>query len=525
MKPIATDTYNFERLMTDGYTYVDKTQVLYPLINKSIGSQFFLSRPRRFGKSLLVSTFKSLFQGRRDLFKGLAIDSLDYDWKTYPVLHLDMGSMQAPTIAEFEEKLLNQLMSLSKELDVEVEKSAIPSIVFTSLCEALAAKSPHGQFVMLVDEYDKPLLGSLNTPEVIKFRDALKSFYSVIKTKESLMRFSFITGISKFSKVSIFSDLNNLIDISMSAQFATLLGYTHDEVKRFFPDWIDKLANALGVSAEEAFGEIVKWYDGYKFHHSAEPVINPVSLGYCLRESEFRTYWSSTAVPTFLVDLLKKRPVNLRLVGIDESTLDAYEPTSLNPVTLLYQTGYLTISSFSQRGTRRIYSLDFPNMEVRNTFNTSLARGYINIDEIHLGSLHSKCIDALYDDKLDVFFETLKVFFANIPYDISSRAPEETYQAIFCAILYFIGVGVTPEVRTNEGRIDAVMETPDHVYVMEFKRDKSAAEALAQIKEKKYYEKFLGGGKKITLVGVNFDSEKRTIAEYLVEYIKGKTNG
>ena len=519
MKPIATDTYNFEGLITRGYTYVDKTEVLYPLINDSLGSQFFLSRPRRFGKSLLVSTFKSLFQGRRDLFKGFAIDSLDFDWKTYPVLHLDMGSMQAPTIAEFEEMLLNQLMSLSKELDVEVEKSSVPSIVFTRLCEALAAKSPHKQFVMLVDEYDKPLLGTLNTPEVIKFRDALKSFYSVIKTKESLMRFTFITGVSKFSKVSIFSDLNNLIDISMSAKFATLLGYTHDEVKKFFPDWIEELAKTLGVSAEEAFGEIVKWYDGYKFHHSAEPVINPVSLGYCLRESEFRTYWSSTAVPTFLVDLLKARPLNLQFVGIDEATLDAYEPTALNPVTLLYQTGYLTISSFRQRGTRRTYSLDFPNMEVRSSFNTSLARGYVNIDENHLGALQNRCIDALYDNELDIFFETLKIFFANIPYDISAHAPEETYQAVFCAILYFIGVGVTPEVRTNEGRIDAVMETPDHVYVMEFKRDKSAAEAMAQIKEKKYYEKFIASGKKITLVGINFNSEKRTIAEWVVEVL------
>jgi len=519
MKPIATDTYNFEGLITRGYTYVDKTEVLYPLINDSLGSQFFLSRPRRFGKSLLVSTFKSLFQGRRDLFKGFAIDSLDFDWKTYPVLHLDMGSMQAPTIAEFEEMLLNQLMSLSKELDVEVEKSSVPSIVFTRLCEALAAKSPHKQFVMLVDEYDKPLLGTLNTPEVIKFRDALKSFYSVIKTKESLMRFTFITGVSKFSKVSIFSDLNNLIDISMSAQFATLLGYTHDEVKKFFPDWIEELAKTLGVSAEEAFGEIVKWYDGYKFHHSAEPVINPVSLGYCLRESEFRTYWSSTAVPTFLVDLLKARPLNLQFVGIDEATLDAYEPTALNPVTLLYQTGYLTISSFRQRGTRRTYSLDFPNMEVRSSFNTSLARGYVNIDENHLGALQNRCIDALYDNELDIFFETLKIFFANIPYDISAHAPEETYQAVFCAILYFIGVGVTPEVCTNEGRIDAVMETPDHVYVMEFKRDKSAAEAMAQIKEKKYYEKFIASGKKITLVGINFNSEKRTIAEWVVEVL------
>ena len=283
MKPIATDTYNFEQLIEDGFTYVDKTAVLYRLVNKSIGKQFFLSRPRRFGKSLLVSTFKSLFEGKRNLFKGLAIDSLDFEWKKYPVLHLDMGSMQAPTVAEFEEKLLNQLMSLAKELGVEVEKSSISSIVFTRLCEALAAKSPHKQFVMLVDEYDKPLLGTLNTPEVVEFRDALKSFYSVIKTKESLMRFTFITGISKFSKVSIFSDLNNLIDISMSAQFATLLGYTHDEVKKFFPDWIEKLAGALGVSSDEAFDEIVKWYDGYRFEENAEPVINPVSLGLCLR--------------------------------------------------------------------------------------------------------------------------------------------------------------------------------------------------------------------------------------------------
>ena len=519
MKPIATDTYNFERLMTDGYTYVDKTAVLYPLINKSIGSQFFLSRPRRFGKSLLVSTFKSIFQGRRDLFKGLAIDSLEYGWKTYPVLHLDMGSLQRPTVEEFEDFLCRSLNRLAVEHGVEISDSKIPADKFISLCDALAAKSPHGQFVMLVDEYDKPLLGTLNTPEVIKFRDALKSFYSVIKTKESLMRFTFITGISKFSKVSIFSDLNNLIDISMSAQFATLLGYTHDEVKKFFPDWIENLAKTLGVSADDAFDEIVKWYDGYRFEENSEPVINPVSLGLCLRDSKFKTYWSSTALPTFLVDLLKKRPLNLQLVGIDESTLDAYEPTALNPVTLLYQTGYLTISGFRQRGTQRTYSLDFPNMEVRNSFNTSLARGYVNIDENHLGSLQNRCIDALYDDRLDVFFETLKIFFANIPYDISSHAPEETYQAVFCAILYFIGVGVTPEVRTNEGRIDAVMETPDHVYVMEFKRDKFAAEAMAQIKEKKYYEKFLGSGKKITLVGVSFDSDKRTIAEWVVEKV------
>ena len=521
MKPIATDTYNFEGLITRGYTYVDKTEVLYPLINDSIGSQFFLSRPRRFGKSLLVSTFKSLFQGRRDLFKGLAIDSLEYDWKTYPVLHLDMGSMQASTIAEFEEKLLNQLMSLSKELDVEVEKSSIPSIVFMRLCEALAAKSPHKQFVMLVDEYDKPLLGTLNTPEVIKFRDALKSFYSVIKTKESLMRFTFITGISKFSKVSIFSDLNNLIDISMSAQFATLLGYTHDEVKRFFPDWIEKLAKTLGVSSDEAFDEIVKWYDGYKFHYSAQPVINPVSLGLCLRDSEFKTYWSSTAVPTFLIDILKNHPLNFASVDIAEERLDTYEPDKPDITTLLYQTGYLTIKGFYQFGALRKYDLGFPNLEVQNSFITKLAPAYTGLEPSTTESAQIAAAEALYKHDVAKFITALKVFFRNIPYNLTDRQNEQMWQAIVYVVLKALGVGVFGEVETNDGRIDMVVDLPNDIYIIEFKLDKPAAEAMEQIKGKDYAGKYALSGRRITLIGISFSSEKRTIVEELVEEVIG----
>lgn len=516
MKPIATDTYNFEQLITREYTYVDKTALLYPLVNDSLGKQFFLSRPRRFGKSLLVSTFKSLFEGRRDLFKGLAIDSLDFEWKKYPVLHLDMGSMQAPNVEEFREKLIDQLQTQANTFEIDIKSSNVPSILFTHLCDALAAKSPYGQFVLLVDEYDKPLLGTLNTPEVVGFRDELKSFYSVIKTKEALQRFTFITGISKFSKVSIFSDLNNLIDISMSTDFATLLGYTHDEVKKYFSDWIRNLAQELSFSDDQAFNEIVRWYDGYKFHHRAEPVINPVSLGLCLRNREFKGYWSETAVPTFLINLLKDRPMNLQLSDVEEEFIGAYEPDCPNVIPLLFQTGYLTIKGFDDMGGWRTYSLGFPNKEVRNSFNARLAKAYVG-DGSSISSTQIKCLRALRAGDLETFFGSMKVFFANIPYDISPRAPEETYQAIFCSILYFIGVGVTPEVRTNEGRIDAVMETPDHVYVMEFKRDASASEALSQIKDKKYYEKFLGSGKKITLIGVNFDSTKRTIAEYVME--------
>ena len=517
MKAIATDTYNFEGLITQGYTYVDKTEVLYPLINHTIGKQFFLSRPRRFGKSLLVSTFKSLFQGKRDLFKGLAIDSLDYDWKAYPVLHLDMGSMQAPTVEQFEEKLLNQLMSLSKELDVDVEKSAIPSIVFTRLCEALAAKSPHGQFVMLVDEYDKPLLGSLNTPDVIRFRDALKSFYSVIKTKESLMRFSFITGISKFSKVSIFSDLNNLTDISMSARFATLLGYTHDEVKRFFPDWIENLAKTLGVSSDEAFDEIVKWYDGYRFEENAEPVINPVSLGLCLRDSKFKTYWSSTAVPTFLIDILKDHPLNFASVDIAEERLDTYEPDKPDITTLLYQTGYLTIKSCESFGHKRRYNLDFPNQEVKDSFLSRLIPTYAGLDVAYAESAQFAAIKALFQHDVSAFIKALKCFFTNIQYDLTDRQNEQMWQTIVYVVLASVGVNVHAEVKTNDGRIDMIVDLPDDIYIIEFKLDKPAAEAMEQIKSKDYAGKYALSGKRITLIGIAFSSEKRTIVEELAE--------
>ena len=522
MKPIATDTYNFEGLITRGYTYVDKTEVLYPLVNDSIGSQFFLARPRRFGKSLLVSTFKSLFQGRRDLFRGLAIDSLDFDWKEYPVLHLDMGSMQRPAVAEFEDILCRSLDRLAAEQDVEISNSKIPADKFISLCDALAAKSPHRQFVMLVDEYDKPLLGTLNTPEVVKFRDALKSFYSVIKTKESLMRFTFITGISKFSKVSIFSDLNNLIDISMSAQFATLLGYTHDEVKKFFPDWIEKLAKTLGISCDEAFGEIVKWYDGYKFHHSAEPVINPVSLGLCLRDSEFKTYWSSTAVPTFLIDILKTRPLNFASVGITEDRLDTYEPDKPDITTLLYQTGYLTIKGFCQFVALRKYDLGFPNLEVQNSFVTKLAPAYTGIEPSASESAQIMAAEALYGHDVAKFVAALKVFFRNIPYNLTDRQNEQMWQAIVYVVLKALGVGVFGEVETNDGRIDMVVDLPGDIYIIEFKLDRPAVEAMEQIKGKDYAGKYALSGKRITLIGISFSSEKRTIVEELVEVARGE---
>ena len=514
MKPIATDTYDFPSLIERGYTYVDKTGVFYPLVDDRHGKQFFLARPRRFGKSLLVSTLKALFQGRRALFRGLSIDSSNYEWTAYPVIHLDMGSTQAETIPGFETRLDEMLDGVIRELGVKPDPASTLPGRFINIVRAAAASSPAGKVVVLIDEYDKPILNHIGKPEVGRFRDLLKQFYSVVKTCEGLQRFALITGVSKFSKVSIFSDLNNLIDITMDVRFATILGYTHEEVRDNFAEWVHDLGAKIGETYDEAFSEIVRWYDGYRFHSEAPLVFNPVSLGLCLTRGEFGDYWSETAKPTFLVEALKGQPRRLRGVALTSAEPGAYEPDAPNVMTLLYQTGYLTIKDCQMRNGRRRYTLDFPNKEVRDSFNGPLAVAYSNMPASTASSMLMACSDALYDDDLAAFFDEMTRFFANMPYDMSSHAPEETYQAVMCAMLWAIGLDVAPEVRTNEGRIDAVIETDRHIYVVEFKRNGSAEAALAQIRDKRYADKFLGGGKPVTLVGVNFDGDRRTIAEW-----------
>ena len=350
MEKVATDIYTFSRLREDGFAYVDKTDMLYAMASGETGAQFFIARPRRFGKSLAVSTLKSLFEGRRDLFRDLAIEP-KWDWsKKWPVLHLDMGSTQATDVAEFRELLVKQLQRRAAELGIGGLKAGIPAAMFMDLIDALAAKSSDGRMVLLVDEYDKPLLGHLMKPDVTEFRDELKAFYSVIKTLESKQRFTFITGVSKFSKMSIFSDLNNLKDWTMLPQAATLFGYTHAETRKCFPGRIHALGLANGLTDKEAFAKIVEWYDGYRFEENAATVINPVSLGCCFEAGKFADYWSKTAIPTFLIDILKEHPLDFSSIGITDDRLEAYEPDRPDITTLLYQTGYLTIKDFRQMG-------------------------------------------------------------------------------------------------------------------------------------------------------------------------------
>ncbi|MBE6382553.1 MAG: AAA family ATPase [Lentisphaerae bacterium] len=517
MEKIATDIYTFAELRKKGFTYVDKTDALYAMASGDVGKQFFIARPRRFGKSLAVSTLKSLFQGEREWFAGLAIEP-KWGWtKKWPVLHLDMGSMQAPNAAEFRTLLCEHLRRRAIEFGVCELTGDIPSVLFTNLIDALASKSPDGQMVLLIDEYDKPLLGHLMKPDVAEFRDELKAFYSVVKTLESKQRFTFLTGVSKFSKVSIFSDLNNLKDWTMHPKTATLFGYTHEEVLKYFPGRIHELAEANHLTDDAAFAKIVEWYDGYKFEENAERVINPVSLGLCFDSDKFANYWSQTAMPTFLLDILRKKPLDFSCIDISDAEIGNYEPSNPRDTTLLYQTGYLTISGFKNLGGSRLYKLDFPNREVRESFLHDLAPVYSGLREDQAGSAQIAAITALYDHDVPKFLKALKTFFSNIPYSLTDRQNEQMWQTIVYVILRLIGVSAHGEVQTNDGRIDLVAKTPNDIYIVEFKLDRPASEAMEQIKGKEYAGKYALSGKRITLIGISFSAEKRTIVEELVE--------
>ena len=512
MEKSATDIYTFENLRGRGYSYVDKTAILKELADDSRGSQFFIARPRRFGKSLAVSTLKCLFEGKRDFFKGLAIEP-EWDWsKKWPVIHLDMGSAQTRTVPELHLRWRAILANVCRDNKIGFRDDDNPATALENVINDLAAESDEGQVVVLIDEYDKPLLGHLMTPQATEFKNALKAFYSVLKTLECKQRFLFVTGVSKFSKVSIFSDLNNLKDYTLESVAATLFGYTHDEVRRNFPQSIAALGAKLGKSPEGTFNEIVKWYDGYRFAGDAEPVINPVSLGMTFDTMRFGNWWSLTAMPTFLMEFFKVRPLDVSDLSVTDADLAAYEPERIKPVTLLFQTGYLTIKGFEQVEADRTYHLGFPNLEVENSFLKSLTGVYMGQDDIDSHNISRRAREALRSRDPEAFVEAFRQFFAAIPYDLTSRQNEQSWQAIMYVILRVIGINVGGEVKTHKGRIDLTVETATDAYIIEVKRDSTAKKAIEQIQDKSYTDRFRPSGKPITLIGISFSTKRRTVS-------------
>ena len=515
--PIGIQT--FAKLREEKAIYVDKTDLIYKLAHD--GSVYFLSRPRRFGKSLLIDTIAEYFSGNRELFTGLAIDKLESEWKKHPVLKFDFSR------SKYTDKtvLLKQISSMLEGYEAIYGKSndeTQPSIRLQNLI--LNAEKKTGQkVVFLVDEYDAPLLDTLVDKESFEqMRQTLRDFYSPLKANDAHIKFIFISGITKFSQLSIFSELNNLNIISMTDAYASICGITEDEMKTQMRPEIEEFANFLGKNFEQVCSALKRKYDGYHFSENAPDIYNPFSLMKALSEKKMKDYWFETGTPTFLAKQIKK--YNIEPEAIDEG-FDATEsvfniPTenAVTPIAVLYQSGYLTIKGFRPRG--RVYKLAIPNEEVREGLLKCLLPFYAAGNEQKNDTFLLRFTDAIYQDDIENAMVLLRAFFSSIPYD-AEHQDENHYKTIFYLIFKLSLPFVTnTEVRSAAGRADAVVETDDAVYLFEFKLDGSADEALKQIDDKGYliqYEASLaedGTPKKLVKIGANFDKEKRTLGEW-----------
>jgi hypothetical protein len=505
--------------------YVDKTAIIHQLVAPFKG-QYFIARPRRFGKSLLVSTLKAIFQGRRELFEGLHIlEHTDYDWPVHPVIHLDLGSAQAVNGPELDRKLRDLVVYSADLHHIQIPDHASDcSSAFLHLVNTLGKAGKRA--VILVDEYDKPILGNADNPENLpEILRILKAFYSVIKTTEAYQRFALLTGVSKFSKVSIFSDLNNLTDITLDAPYATLLGYTQAELEENFAPYIAQLMEITGKSREPLLEEIRDWYNGYRFSEDATTVYNPVSVMSLFRTGRFHNYWFETGTPSMLLTMLRQRGFDITELEHMELTrlgFSAYEVDKMRIEPLLFQTGYVTILDYDSEG--QIYTLGYPNREIRDAFMQYLADTFTAVPKEYAQSEAYGMVKALRAGDVDAFMGRLQPFFAGIEYDL--HIPQEKYyQTVFYLIIRLLGIYIRTEVKTNIGRIDAVTEVNDRIYIFEFKLNDTAEAALAQIKSTNYHERFLNAEKPLTLIGAAFDTEARNVTDWTLEEIPASASG
>ena len=545
-KKISTSTYSFEDLRQNNCIYVDKTKYLYEMIMAPKG-QFFCARPRRFGKSLMISTLETLFQGKRSLFKDLFIEKgfdidgkpIDYDWEQFPVIHINLAKCDSSSPEKLEAWLKYTLRKIAKSYDIEPE-SDYASIMFESLIDQLVEKTGK-KVVLLLDEYDKPLTDNIRNGKIEAIRTELEGFYSVIKGEEGNLRFTFITGITKFSQVSIFSKLNNLTDISRDKKYAEMFGYTEDELLQYFGEYIEEalasdVKDTEGISLDRKglLDRLKSQYDGFCFFPGTETLYNPVSVGKFFNEGcLFKNYWYDTATPAFLVELAREKPLYLsdsaNLI-VSESAISAFNVvdfqkssfSKIQLMVLLLQTGYLTIDAWEPgHGAKDLfYRLRFPNDEVALSFDRLLVRAYTGLDEGDSMQYVQRITSAAFSGNTPQMIELLKTFFAGFSYQID-QPDEGHYQTIVYCIFKLCGMHIDMEHATNIGRIDAALHTGKHLYIIEFKFQKTAGLAIEQIEEKKYAEKFIlparEKGCRIHLLGINFSVEDRNIIDDYVE--------
>ncbi len=505
---------SFEKIREGGYCYIDKTSLIYSLVKS--GQYYFLSRPRRFGKSLLISTLEAYFLGKKELFKGLAMEGLEKDWTTHPVLHLDLNTQKYDTpeaLNNVLEENLNYWESLygASESEIGVARR------FNGIIRRAAEKAGQ-KVVVLVDEYDKPMLQAIgNEPLLTDYRNTLKAFYGALKSNDNYLRFALLTGVTKFSKVSVFSDLNNLMDISLSNRFANICGITENELHRDLEEDIRLLAEANGMNETEARQTLKEWYDGYHFAENTEDIYNPFSLLNTLAEMKFGSYWFETGTPTFLVELLQRSKYDLHRLTEEMATADSLggiDTMETNPVPILYQSGYLTIKGFDKEF--RTYELGFPNKEVEEGFTKFLLPNYASLSSGNPSFEISSFVREVRSGNIDAFMRRLQSFFADTPYELA-RDLERHYQNVLFIVFKLLGFYTRAEYRTSNGRIDMVVKTDRYIYVMEFKLDGTAKEAIRQINEKGYAAPFTSDGRTLYKIGVNFSNAIRGIERWIVE--------
>ena len=506
--PLGIQT--FSEIREENYLYVDKTALVRQLIQS--GKVYFLSRPRGFGKSLLISTFESLFSGHKELFDGLAIADTDYDFAKYPVISLEFSKVDVSEASDLKGYIINASNQYAEAYGVELTIDSYEQR-FEELVRKLQTKTGQ-KVVLLVDEYDKPILDNLFNEALKPVKGVMKSFYSVVKSLDKHLKFIFITGVSKFAKLSVFSGMNNLTDISLNRRYSTLCGLTQQELENHFNNEIDELASIEQLDRAQMLAKIKHWYNGYRFEENAAGVYNPYSVLSLFSNFKFNNYWFTTATPTFLLDLLQNREYDLKELThfeVGEASLAACEPEDMEVQSVFLQTGYLTIKGYNDS----LYRLGFPNYEVKKSFYDSVAGRYSNLGAGVGQNFTQRLIRHLNAGQLDDFFETLGQFFANIPYDITLK-DEKYYQSLFYAIFTLIGLSIEAEVRTNKGRIDCVLETTDSIYVIEFKLNGTKEDALQQIHDKQYAQKYQGSDKKVVLLGVEFDKKSRNLGGFVM---------
>ncbi len=512
---------DFAKLRQNNYLYVDKTKQIYNLIKG--GEYYFLSRPRRFGKSLLVSTFKAIFEGKKELFEGLWIGSSDFQWEEHPVLHLSFFEIARGSAPEVHQGLIEHLDQLAYMHGADFSNITSLEKKFATLIKKMAEKN---RVVVLIDEYDHAILNNISDLNAAdQCRKVLQSFYGVLKDMDAYVRFVFLTGVTKFARTSIFSGLNNLEDLTMSENSATLLGYTYQELLDNFQDYIKKAAFKLKQSLPEIVDQMTEWYNGYQFSDCSDidnqsvKVYNPWSVLLFLSENKLQNYWFSSGSPSFLFEIIKQQkfqPLELTNIKVRSSDIGNFQIDKISLPVLLYQTGYLTIEAYNQLN--RIYTLKMPNKEVEISFFEQLLAIVTDVPAEITDSCLTFVRQALTQNNVDLLGLSLQTFFAQIPSMMHSHF-ENYYQSIIFAIIKTVGFETYVEDQTNLGRIDMTIITTDLIYIVELKTRGSTQEALEQIEGKQYTQKYLMSKKTIVLIGIFINVGKRNIESWVSKIV------